>query len=231
MHSTRLSCLLLVHSGLRRSGSQICWLFWWKNISSSPCCGIYMFILCQEVPLQSGEASSSRVEVTKHLVRKAGFSREVVEVVALDLSGSAAALYQGVWFRFFHWCGGRSISPWKATVQQTAEFSVSAEGTEAICACGQGLSCYPNHVFSLVGLDIAADCVVGLDIAADCVVSRMFCSFKKTCSPREVKPPDWNLSLVLQSLICPPYEPLKLSLDKHLTWILFLACSCIGQEG
>ena len=38
----------------------------------------------------------SHVEVIKSRVCKAGFSREVVEVVALDFRGSTAAFFQGM---------------------------------------------------------------------------------------------------------------------------------------
>ena len=60
--------------------------------------------------------------------------------------------------------------------------------------------------------------LAGVDLASSCVICRMFCSFEKSCPPREVWPPDWNLSLVLRSLTRLPYEPLKLSSDKHLAW-------------
>ena len=65
-----------------------------------------------------------------------------------------------------------------------------------------------NHVFSLL--------VVGL--AANRIMGRMLRSFEKSCPQQEVKPPEWNLSLVLQNLTCLPYESLKLSSDNHLTW-------------
>ena len=45
----------------------------------------------------------------------------------------------------------------------------------------------------------------------------MFRNFEKPCSPREVWPPDWNLSFVLRCLCWPPFEPLRLASDKHLT--------------
>ena len=64
------------------------------------------------------------------------------------------------------------------------------------------------HVFSLTGMDLATSTIV----------SRMFCSFKKSCLLWEIRLPDWNLSLVLQCLSRFPFEPLKLASDKHLTW-------------
>ena len=49
----------------------------------------------QEVSLGSGDTAASLVEVIRCLVCKAGFLREVVEVVALNLRGSIAAVDQG----------------------------------------------------------------------------------------------------------------------------------------
>ena len=64
-----------------------------------------------------------------------------------------------------------------------------------------------NHVFSLTGMELASNTVV----------SRILRSFEKSCPPREVRPPDWNLSLVLRCLPWPPFEHLELASDKHLT--------------
>ena len=45
----------------------------------------------------------------------------------------------------------------------------------------------------------------------------MFRHIERSCPPLEIKPPYWNLSLVLHCLSRPPFEPLKLTADKHLT--------------
>ena len=50
------------------------------------------------------------------------------------------------------------------------------------------------------------------------VVSPIFRSFERSRPPREIQRLDWNLSLILQCLSQPPFEPLKLASDKHLTW-------------
>ena len=75
-----------------------------------------------------------------------------------------------------------------------------------------------NHAFSLAGKDLAASRVI----------RRAFHSFEKTCPSRVVRPPEWNLSLVLKSLTCPPYKS-KFSSDKHLIWKMFLFGSCFGK--
>ena len=50
----------------------------------------------------------SHLEVVKQLMRKAGFLKEIAEVVALNLRKSTACLYHEKWFRFHHWCHGRN---------------------------------------------------------------------------------------------------------------------------
>ena len=65
-----------------------------------------------------------------------------------------------------------------------------------------------NHVFILSGMDIASDTVI----------SCMFSSYERSCPPGEMRPPELNVSLALRSLTHPPYELLKLSSDKHMTW-------------
>lgn len=45
----------------------------------------------------------------------------------------------------------------------------------------------------------------------------LFKSFEKSCPPREVKPPQWDVSLVLSSLRGSPYEPLAKASDRDLT--------------
>ena len=107
------------------------------------------------------------------------------------------------------------ISLCEATSQQIAEFFLYFHGelkllVSVVRVCRAAL----NHVFLLV-------CV---ELAANRIISRMFRSFERLCPPLEIKPPYWNLSLVLRSLTHPPYEPMKLSSDKHLTWkMCFLA--------
>ena len=55
-------------------------------------------------------------------------------------------------------------------------------------------------------------------MAANRVNSRLFSDFEKIGLHREIKPPKWNLALVLKSLTQLPFEPPELSLDKRLTW-------------
>ena len=46
-----------------------------------------------------------------------------------------------------------------------------------------------------------------------------------------VRPLDWNLSFVLWHLSRPPFEPLKLASDKHLTWKTFCSLALVSAKG
>ena len=147
--------------------------------------------------MRPGGTASPHVEIMKHLVRKAGFSKEVEKLIALDLRGSTTALYRGKWSRFLHWCCGRNLSPCKATVLQMVEFFFYLQRKRNLSVpAAKGYHAVLNHVFSLAGLDHVANCII----------SRMFHSFKKHAH-RERLSHQNETWLVFQSLIHPPYEP------------------------
>ena len=87
--------------------------------------------------------------------------------------------------------------PCKATFQQLPKFFLYlAEGRPLI-----------TFLFCLAWILLQTKLTAGCSVI-----------FEKSCPPREVKPLEWNLSTVLRSLTHLPYKPLKLSVDKHLTW-------------
>ena len=49
----------------------------------------------------------------------------------------------------------------------------------------------------------------GMDLANSKELSMLFHSFAKTCSPQDLRPPAWDVALVLQSLTNQPYEPIR----------------------
>ena len=98
----------------------------------------------------------------------------------------------------------------KATILQVAEFFLYLhKGLKLAVSVIKRYRAGLNHVFTLAKI---------LPLTG---IGKMFSSSEKSCPPREIKLPEWNLSLVLRSLTHPPYEPLKLSSDRHLTWKTF----------
>ena len=149
------------------------------------------------------------MEVVQRLIRKAGFSREVAWVATADLRHSAAALCQSKRFRFPDWCDRWSIDPCKVSVPRIAEFfPFLCWFLDLSVPEVKGYQPALNYVFSLMGMDLAASTMM----------SWMLRSFGRSCLSLEIRPSGWNLSLVLGCLSGPPFEPLKLASDKHLTW-------------
>ena len=77
-----------------------------------------------------------------------------------------------------------------------------------------------NHVFLLTGMNLAACSVV----------FRIFRHFEMSFPPCKIQPPDCNLSLVLRCSSRPPFEPLKLASDKHLTWKTYFLLALVSAK-
>ena len=88
---------------------------------------------------------------------QAKFSKEVLEVASPDLRKFTAYLYQGKWSRFFHWCHGRNITPYKTTLKQLAEFFVYLQRELKFTVSAKGYQSALNYVFTLIGKEIATD--------------------------------------------------------------------------
>ena len=154
----------------------------------------------QPLPPGRPHAEPSRLATLERLLRKSGFSRGP----ALEISGcvqeSTACLYQAKWLSFCGWCRRRGVAPVNATVPLIVDFFIH------LCR-DRGLS-----VSAIKGYHATLNSVLtlkGLDLAASRELSMLFRSFSRSVHPGEQCPPAWDVTLVLQSLTGPPYEPLR----------------------
>ena len=56
----------------------------------------------------------------------------------------------------------------------------------------------------------------GMDLADSRPISMLIRSFLKSVRPEELRPPAWDVTLVLQSFTLAPYEPLRTSDERFL---------------
>ena len=56
----------------------------------------------------------------------------------------------------------------------------------------------------------------GMDLANSKELSMLFRNFAKACSPQDLRPPAWDVALVLQSLTNQPYEPIRKAEERFL---------------
>ena len=91
------------------------------------------------------------------------------EVVALDLRGSTVALYRGKNYQLLNWWRGWNISPCKAIVPRIDDFLFLQKELKLSVPVVKGNRATVNHVCS----------IAGKDLAANCIVSRMLSSFER----------------------------------------------------
>ena len=144
----------------------------------------------QSVPSRRPRAEPSRLATLKRHYRKSGFS------------GRAARVLLGVlrWKIFCGWCRGRVVAPVNATVPVVMDFLIHLRQDKGLSVSAvKGYCSALNSVLALKGRDLAASREI----------TTLLRSFARSVNPVELRPPAWDVSLVLQSLTGAPYEPLR----------------------
>ena len=158
-------------------------------------------------PPRRPRVETSRVATVKQLLRKSGFSRGAASDMSRCVRESTSNVYQSKWLAFCNWCRGRGVAPVSVSVPLIVDFFrhlVRDKGLSVPAVRGYRASL--NSVFALKGRDLAASREV----------SMLFRSFSKTARPERLRPPNWDISLVLQSLTRAPYEPLRSADERFL---------------
>ena len=152
------------------------------------------------VPRRRPRPESSRVAAIKRLLRKSGFSRGAALELSSYIRESTARLYQSQWLSFCGWCRGRSIAPINATVPLIVDFLLHLRKDKGFSL--SALKGYRSAINSVLTLN-------GTDLSDSRELYILFRSFAKSCPTTGLRPPAWDVALVLSSLTTAPYEPLK----------------------
>ena len=179
----------------------------------------------QSLPLRRPRVEPSRVATLKRHFRKSGFLGRAAGVLSGCLRESSSRLYQSRWQIFCGWCCGRGVAPVNATVPVVVDFLIYLRQDK-------GLS-----VSAVKGYSSALNSVLapkGRNLSASCEITMLLRSFARSVNPVELRPPAWDVSLVLQSLTGAPYEPLRTCEERFLAqktlFLLALASAkCIGE--
>ena len=161
----------------------------------------------QSVPSRRPRAEASRVATLKRHYRKSGFSGRAARVLSGVLRESSSRLYQSRWKIFCGWCRGRDVAPVNATVPVVVDFLIHLRQDKGLSVSAvKGYCSALNSVLALKGRDLA----VSREITT------LLRSFARSVNPVELRPPAWDVSLVLQSLAGAPYEPLRTCEERFL---------------
>ena len=154
----------------------------------------------QSLPPRRPRAEPSRVATLKHHFRKSGFSGRAAGVLSGCLRSSTSHLYQSRSQIFCGWCRGRGVAPVNATVPVVVEFLIHLRHDKGLSvSVVKGYSSTLNSVLALKGRDLASSREITM----------LLRSFSRSVDPVELRPPAWDVALVLQSLTGAPYEPLR----------------------
>ena len=161
----------------------------------------------QPLPPRRPHAEPSRVATLKRHFRKSGFPGRAAGVLSGCLRSSTSRFYQSRWQIFCGWCRGRGVAPVNATLPVVVDFLIHLRH-------GKGLS-----VSAVKGYSSALNSVLALkgrDLASSREITMLLHSFSRFVDPMELRPPAWDVALVLQSLTLAPYEPLQMCDERFL---------------
>ena len=179
----------------------------------------------QSVPSRRPRAEPSRLATLKRHYRKSGFLGRAARVLSGVLRESSSQLYQSRWKIFCGWCRGRGVAPVNATVPVVVDFLIHLRQDKGLSV--SAVKAYCSALNSVLALK-------GRDLAASREITTLLPSFARSVNPVELRPPAWDVSLVLQSLTGAPYEPLRTCEERFLAqktlFLLALASAkCIGE--
>ena len=161
----------------------------------------------QSVPSRRPRAEPSHVATLQRHYRKSGFSGRAARVFSGVLRESSSRLYQSRWKIFCGWCRGRGVAPVNATVPVVVDFLIHLRQDKGLSVSAvKGYCSALNSVLALKGRDLTASREI----------TTLLRSFARSVNPVELRPPAWDVSLVLQSLTGAPYEPLRTCEERFL---------------
>ena len=176
----------------------------------------------QSLPPRRPLVESSRVATLKHHFRKSGFSGRAARVFSGCLWESSSRLYQSRWQIVCGWCHGRGVALVNATVPVVMDFLIHLRLDKGLSVSAvKGYSSALNSVLALKGQNLTSSREIAM----------LLRSFSRSVNPVELRPPAWDVSLVLQCLTGAPYEPLRMCEERFLAQkTLFLLALALAKR-
>ncbi|KAI2648070.1 hypothetical protein H4Q32_018072 [Labeo rohita] len=149
---------------------------------------------------------------------------EVVETILQSRAPSTRKLYALKWKLFTSWCGRHQQDPVNCPVGTVLEF------LQDRLSAGLSHSTLKVYVAAIAAYHAPLS---GLSVGKDPLVSRFLRSALRLRPPVRSRVPSWDLSLVLEALCRPPFEPIEEISDRHLTikTVLLIAITSLKRVG
>lgn len=154
-------------------------------------------------------ASASRLDLVQSALRKEGFSEAVSARVANSKKSSTLEIYESRWKHFVHWCTEKDVNPLNCSATEIADFFeyLFEEKGKA-----------PGTIEGYKSALVATLKMFGKDVISNSpAIANLMAAYKAKPKRPPTVPLRWSLSLVLDVLRKPPFEPLSSVSMAHLT--------------
>ena len=166
----------------------------------------------------------TRLEAVKRSLQERGFSQAAADQIARGRRQSTRAVYDSKWRVFAGWCTGQSVDPFQVTIQKLADFFVYLFQVKHLNP--RTIKGYRSAISSTISA-----CGSRTEFSDSQELGSLIRSFQLERPPQRKIAPQWNLSLVLQSLLKPPFEPIAKCELKFLTLkTVFLVALVSGRR-
>ena len=167
----------------------------------------------RRVPRRSRISKSTRLVLSQESLKAQGFSDRVIPRILAPQADSTKRVYDYKWLIWEEWCWAREREPDRPSIPLIADFlDYLFVIVELAVSTIRG---YRSALSS--ALKFSSD----LDVGGSLYLNNMIVDFLHKRPPRSSVVPRWDLTLVLWTLMEPPFEPLAGSSAcalKFLTW-------------
>ena len=166
----------------------------------------------------------TRLEAVKRSLTERGFSQAAADQISRGHRQSSRAVYDSKWRIFSGWCAGQSVDPFQVTIPQLADFFVFLFQVKHLNP--RTIKGYRSAISSTI-----SSCGSRTELSYSQELSSLIRSFQLERPLQRKVAPQWNLSLVLQALTKPPFEPIAKCELKFLTLkTVFLVALASGRR-
>ena len=181
----------------------------------------------REVPPQAGGVEASRLAVGERQLIREGYSRRVARRAVAKQAKSTQVTYDARWDRFAKYCKERGVDPFRAPKPVIADFLVQlfeeGKATNTVDGYKSAIASTLKHMRPEV-------------IGKDPVLTDLMANLRQERPPKSIKPPPWDLKIILMALTKEPFEPMRdptLVPLQLLTWktVFLTLLASAGRRG
>ena len=166
----------------------------------------------------------TRLEAVQRSLEEKWFSQAAAEQISRGRRQSSRAVYDSKGRIFSRWCSDQSVDPFEITIQKLADFFLFLFHEKGLNP--RTIKGYRSAISSTI-----SSCGSRTEFTNSPELASLIHSFQLERPPQRKIAPQWNLSLVLQALLKPPFEPIHACDLKSLTLkTVFLVALASGRR-